>query len=800
MSEKIRLHQLAKELGVSSAEIVEFCHKLGLKDIKTHASTVDEQTANQIKAKYKKPPVKKPSKPTEQPEKKPGVSQKSDKVKKDEISLAAPPVKPVEKTIPPSKPTQPQSEPSRAEVKPIYSARPTSVPEAKPVVEPSSKPPVSTPTPQLTPKKPTPAVKPKYVQIPRAETPRTARRKEQVRILEPKRPVPPAPAPSPAPVITPSKPAVDEIPPKPWRKVQIGLSPTLHQLATKLDVKVNDLIKKAMQHKWMISINQRLDETTAKTLASSFGVELELIDTESEDYLLTEELDEADAQYSEPRAPVVTIMGHVDHGKTSLLDAIRKTNVTEDEFGGITQHIGAYDVSVSGKDIVFLDTPGHEAFTAMRARGAKVTDLVVLVVSAVEGVMPQTVEAIHHAQAAQVPILVAVNKIDLPEANPIRVKQQLMEHNLVPEEWGGKTIFVEVSAKKKIGIEQLLEMILLEAEMLELKGNPRRRAVGVVIEARLDKGRGPIATVLVQNGTLKIGDAFVCGLSHGKVRAMFNDKGQPIHKAGPAKPAEVIGFSAVPAAGDRFQAVSDERIAKAVCAKRLLERREKELHQRHHVTLDDLYTRVKAGEIKELLIILKADVQGSLEALQSALLKQSTDEIQLRIIHSAVGAITESDVLLASASDAIIVGFNVRPEPKAVELAAQEKVDIRIYRIIYEAISEIRAALVGMLEPEYREVVQGRAEIRQVFKTPKLGNVAGCYVSSGKISRNAKIRLIRDNVVIHEGNIASLRRFKEDVREVTEGYECGILLENYNDIREKDWIEAFVLEEIPRKL
>jgi translation initiation factor IF-2 len=632
---------------------------------------------------------------------------------------------------------------------------------------------------------------------------------EPIKIVAAPKPVPKrAPAPTQAPVVAPApseEPAVVTPKPvvvkeeKPLKKIQIGISPTLHQLATKLDVRVNDVIKKAMLHKWMIPINHRLDEPTAKTLAADFGFDLEFIDTESEDFLLIEQETE-ETQYTEPRAPVVTIMGHVDHGKTSLLDAIRKTHVTEGEFGGITQHIGAYDVSVNNKDVIFLDTPGHEAFTAMRARGAKVTDIVVLVVSAVEGVMPQTVEAIHHAQAAQVPILVAVNKIDLPDANIMRVKQQLMEHNLVPEEWGGKTIYVEVSAKKKIGIEKILEMLLLEAEMLELKGNPRRHAVGAVVEARLDKGRGALATVLVQNGTIKVGDAFVCGISHGKVRAMFDDKGQVIHTAGPSKPAEIIGFSAVPEAGDRFQVVADDRIAKAVCAKRLIEKREQALRQRHHITLDELYIRVQTGEVKELLMIIKADVQGSLEALQTALLKQSTEEIQLRVIHAAVGAITESDVLLASASDAIIIGFNVRPEAKAIDLAKLEKVDIHLYRIIYEAISQIRDAMVGMLEPEYKEVSLGKAEIRQIFKTPKLGTVAGCYITSGKILRNAKVRLIRDSVVIYEGNIGSLRRFKDDAREVQEGFECGILLENYNDIREKDIIEAYTLEEVPREL
>ncbi|MDI6783375.1 MAG: translation initiation factor IF-2, partial [bacterium] len=682
MSVKIRLHQLAKELGITSQAMVEFCLSVGV-EVKSHASTVDDETAVLIKEEYAKKHA-------------PAV-----------VSSGFAPKKPVE----PVK----KAEPAKLAVAPT------------PVPAPAA---VSVPTPSVQPV---------------VEVPKLAVVKET----------------------------------KPLKKKQIGISPTLHQLATRLDVKVNDLIKKAMLHKWMISINDRLDEPTAKTLAADFGFDLEFIDTESEEFLLTEESTE-ETQYTEPRAPVVTIMGHVDHGKTSLLDAIRKTHVTEGEFGGITQHIGAYDVSVRSKDVIFLDTPGHEAFTAMRARGAKVTDIVVLVVSAVEGVMPQTVEAIHHAQAAQslprsigVSILVAVNKIDLPDANIMRVKQQLMEHNLVPEEWGGKTIYVEVSAKKNIGIDKLLEMLLLEAEMLELKSNPKRHALGAVVEARLDKGRGALATVLVQNGTLNLGDAFVCGVSHGKVRAMFDDKGQPIAQAGPSKPAEVIGFSAVPEAGDRFQVVADDRIAKAVCLKRMIEKREQSLRQRHHITLEELYARVQAGEVKELLMIIKADVQGSLEALQAALLKQSTDEIQLRVIHAAVGAITESDVLLASASDAIIIGFNVRPEPKAIDLAKQEKVDIHLYRIIYEAISQIRDAMVGMLEPEYKEVSLGRAEIRQIFKTPKLGTIAGCYLTQGKIMRNAKVRLIRDSVVIHEGNIGSLRRFKDDVKEVVEGFECG---------------------------
>ncbi|MFB3895002.1 MAG: translation initiation factor IF-2 [bacterium] len=744
MSEKIRIHQLAKDLGIPSQEMVEFCKSIGV-EVKSHASTVDEDTVVLIKGEYAKKHAPKPAPKPAEPPKKP---------------VAPPPVKPAPAPAKPPKPVTPQ--PAKPVMKPagkpVTVHTPVSAPTAKPAAKPVSKP-VETPAPK-------PAGKP----VPKP--------------VEVQAPVPPAPV---------------EEKPKILEKVKIGVSPTLHQLATKLDLRVNDLIKKAMVHKWMISINQRLDDTTAKTLAEEFGYDLEFVDTESEEFLLTEEETE-EAKYTEPRAPVVTIMGHVDHGKTSLLDAIRKTHVTEGEFGGITQHIGAYDVSVQGKDVIFLDTPGHEAFTAMRSRGAKVTDIVVLVVSAVEGVMPQTVEAIHHAQAAQVTIMVAINKIDLPDSNPMRVKQQLMEHNLVPEEWGGKTIIVEVSAKKKLGIDKILEMILLEAEMLELKANPKRHAIGTVVEARLDKGRGALATVLVQNGTLKVGDAFVCGLSHGKVRAMFNDKGQPIQKAGPAKPAEVIGFSMVPEAGDRFQVVEDERIAKAVCAKRVVERRELELRRRHHITLDELYTRVQSGEVKELLIIIKADVQGSLEALQAALLKQSTEEIQLRVIHAAVGAITESDILLASASDAIVIGFNVRPEAKAIELAKFEKVDIHLYRIIYEAISQIRDAMVGMLEPEYKEVTIGRAEIRQVFKTPKLGTVAGCYITSGKIQRSAKARLIRDNVVVHEGNIGSLRRFKDDVREVQEGFECGILLENYNDIHEKDFIEAFIMEEIPREL
>ena len=489
-------------------------------------------------------------------------------------------------------------------------------------------------------------------------------------------------------------------------------------------------------------------------------------------------------------------MGHVDHGKTSLLDAISNTRVTQQEAGGITQHIGAYQVSVDGKIITFLDTPGHEAFTTMRARGAKVTDIAILVVAADDGVMPQTIEAINHAKAANVPIIVAINKMDKPDGNADRVKQELTEHGLLPEDWGGDTICVPISAIRQEGIDNLLEMVLLVAEMQELKANPNRRAKGTVVEAKLDKGRGPVATVLVQEGTLKVGDFVIAGTAYGRVRAMISDKGKRIKQAGPSTPVEILGFSDVPEAGDILFDVEDEKFAKQVVEERKNKIKESQITSAQKVSLDELFDKIKEGELKDLNIIIKADVQGSVEAVKQALTKLSNDEVRIRAIHSGVGAITESDIMLASASNAVVIGFNVRPEPTARAAAEKEKIDIRLYRIIYDAIEDMEAAIKGMLEPKYREAVIGHAEIRTIFKVPGVGSVAGCYVADGKVTRNSHTRLIRDGVVVHEGRIQSLKRFKDDVKEVNAGYECGIGIENFNDIKEGDIIEAFIMEEV----
>jgi translation initiation factor IF-2 len=508
---------------------------------------------------------------------------------------------------------------------------------------------------------------------------------------------------------------------------------------------------------------------------------------------------EAEPRNLKPRAPVVTVMGHVDHGKTSLLDAIRQTNVIEGEAGGITQAIGAYHVHVKDRDIVFLDTPGHEAFTAMRARGAKVTDIVVLVVAADDGVMEQTVEAINHSRSAGVPIIVAVNKIDKPNATPDRIKQELAQHNLTSEEWGGDALFADISAKKKIGIENLLELILLQADVLELKADPDRPARGIVIEAKLDKGRGPVATVLIQEGTLREGDAFSAKTEYGRVRAMIDDQGRRVKEAGPSMPVEVIGFSSVPQAGSEFIGVEDEKKAKNISEYWVRKEREKELAASSKITLEQLYQRIKEGA-KDLNVILKADVQGSLEALSEALNKLSTDEIKLKLIHSSTGAVTETDVMLASASDAIILGFKVRPDARVVEIAEKEGVEIKLYDVIYNAINDIHDAMEGLLEPEFKEVVQGRAEVRETFRIIKVGTVAGCHVTDGKIPRSAKVKLVRDGVVLYDGKIASLKRFKDDAKEVAAGMDCGLGIEGYNDIRVGDVIEAYIMEQIERKL
>ncbi len=587
---------------------------------------------------------------------------------------------------------------------------------------------------------------------------------------------------------------------KPRKKVvKIQEGCTIKEFAEVIGQKVGDVIKKLMAMGIMATQNQPMDMDAALLMAEEYGVKAEIANIESAEDVLTEVVDAAETMVARP--PVVTIMGHVDHGKTSLLDSIRETNVVSREAGGITQHIGAYQVSLKGRDITFLDTPGHAAFTAMRARGAQVTDIVVLVVAADDGVMPQTREAVSHAKAAGVPIIVAINKIDKPDAKPDRVKQELAEFELTPEEWGGQTIFCEVSAKKKIGIEHLLEMILIQADVLELKANPDKMARGAVIEAKLDRGRGPVATVLVQSGTLKVGDFFVTGAQFGKVRALINDKGERIESAGPSRPAEVIGFASVPLAGDRFAVIEEERKARQIAELRQTKQRSTEMGSLKKVTLEDLHSQIQEGMVKELNIVIKADVSGSAGAIVDSLEKLSTAAVKLKVIHSSVGAITETDVMLAAASNAIIIGFSVRAEPKATELAQREGVDIRLYNIIYNAIDDIKAAMEGLLEPTLKERILGRAEVRQTFHVSKIGTIAGSYVIDGVMTRqNDGVRVLRDNVLVYTGKLHSLKRFKDDAREVQTGYECGIGIENFNDLKVGDIIEAYVIDKVAAKL
>jgi len=579
------------------------------------------------------------------------------------------------------------------------------------------------------------------------------------------------------------------------RVIRISEVISVGDLARVMGVKAGEVIKKLMGLGMMATINQILDADTAALVASEFDHQVENVAFDVETALGVDHQVEGPESAFQPRPAVVTIMGHVDHGKTSLLDAIRSTNVTAQEAGGITQHIGAYHVVVDGRGVTFLDTPGHEAFTAMRARGAKVTDIVVLVVAADDGVMPQTIEAINHARAAEVPIIVAINKIDKHDANVEKVKKGLAEHGLVSEEWGGEAIFAPVSARTKEGIPHLLEMLLLQADLLELKANPEKLARGTIIEAKLDRGRGPVATVLVQEGTLRVGDPFVCGVYHGRVRAMIDDRGRQIEEAPPALPVEILGLQGVPQAGDSFVALTDEAKARQVAEYRRGKQRESELVKTSKVSLEDLYDQIKTGDVKELKIVLKADVQGSVEALAEAMGRLSTDEVKLRVIHGSVGGITESDVLLAAASNAIVIGFNVRPELKAANLAAQEGVDVRLYTVIYDAMADIKAAMEGLLEPTYREQIHGRVEVREIFNIRGVGTVAGCYVSAGKIQRSSLVRLLRDQVVVHEGKLGSLKRFKDDVREVSAGYECGLALEGFQDVKVGDVVEAY--ERVP---
>ena len=702
----------------------------------------------------------------------------------ERVTLPAPPVSPAPQTLrpapppsvrtpPPMRPAPPRREPPRPAIEP---PRPMMAAAQAPDLAALEAPTAPVILPPLEPLVPFPP----ETRIPVRE------REREIPLVRPK----PEPVAPPAP-----PPAVPKV-----LKIGGGMSPK--ELAEKMSATASDVIKRLIKLGVLATINTSVDFETIGKVAPQFGYSVER--ASAEELIEIEEAAEVeDPKLLRPRAPVVTVMGHVDHGKTSLLDAIRHTNVIATEAGGITQHIGAYDVEVPGhavNRVVFLDTPGHEAFTAMRARGAQATDIVVLVVAADDGVMPQTVEAVNHAKDAKVPILVAINKIDKPNVDPNRIKQQLAEYGLVPEEWGGETIFISVSAKRREGIENLLDNLLVLAEVQELKANPDKPGRGVVIEAQLDKGRGPVATVLVQSGSLRVGDAVVAGLHHGRVRAMINDKGKKLPEAGPVTAVEILGLSGVPLAGDNFAVVGGERKARQIAMARQEMHRQETMVAQPRVTLDDLHQRIQQGEVKELRLIIKGDVQGSVEPLQDSLQRVGTGQVVVKTIHSSVGAITESDVMLAAASNAIIIGFNVRPEPKAQKLAGREKVDIRLYTVIYDAINQVKAALEGLLEPQYVERALGRVEVRQVFTVSKVGTIAGSYVVDGKVVGNASVRVVRDGRVAHEGKIASLRRFKDDVREVLSGMECGIGLANFNDIHQGDVLEVFEVEEIAPKL
>ena len=580
--------------------------------------------------------------------------------------------------------------------------------------------------------------------------------------------------------------------------IEIGETITVKELCEKLGKPTNDVIKNLIFLGVMAGVNQEIDFSTAEKLCEKYEVLVEKKEEGTELEAFEEETDVVEENLVK-RPPIVTIMGHVDHGKTSLLDAIRHAKVTASEAGGITQHIGAYTVSLNGEKITFLDTPGHEAFTAMRARGAQVTDIVILVVAADDGIMPQTKEAINHCKAADVPMIVAINKIDRPGANVDRVKQELTEHGLVSEDWGGDTICVPVSAKTGENLESLLEMVLLTAEMQELQADPNRKAKGTVIEAKLDKGRGAVASLLIQNGTLNVGDSILVGSTYGRIRAMFDDRGKKIKSAGPSIPVEILGLSEVPAAGDRFIVCKDEKTARNMADLRKQKIKADSHQASNRVSLEDLYSQIQEGKVKELAIVVKADVQGSVEAIRQSLEKLSTDDVKVRVIHGAVGAITETDVTLAAASNALIIGFNVRPDGNATAQSEKESIEIKTYRIIYDAIEDVKSAMIGMLEPEYKEVVNGKAEVRMTYKISNVGTIAGCYVIDGKIVRNSEVRVIRDGIVIFESTLASLKRFKDDAKEVAKGYECGLSIEKFNDLKEGDIIESFTMEAIKRK-
>lgn len=753
----MRVYELAKNLGYDSRSFVEELAREGIV-VRSHMSTVDDETAELVVALFSQEAVQ--VKVQEEEKEKARQSAAAEKAPKKEAVQAAP----EEETAAPAPDKEKSAEKSKAPRSGKDAQAETAAAPAPPAIEapaPKKEAPVRN---QAAPRQPPPPPR-ERVAAPAGAAQVAAPREKPVR--------------------------------RHGGRVRIAETITVKELAEKISVKATEVIKELMKRGQMTTINQMIDHNTAMAVSEAFGYEVEISKDNIEDLLIQQEDKAEDLR---PRAPVITIMGHVDHGKTRLLDAIRQANVMEGEAGGITQHIGAYRVTTDKGTAVFLDTPGHEAFTAMRARGARVTDLVIIVVAANEGVMPQTREAIDHAKAAGVPIMVAMNKMDLADANPDRVKQQLSTLGLIPEGWGGDTVYSEVSAKENIGIDDLLDVAILQAELMELKANPNRPANGVVVEAKLDRGRGPVATVLVQHGTLGVSDNFVAGKWSGKVRALLDDQGRKLKSAGPSTPVEILGFAGVPEAGDTFTVLEDEKMAREISAKRQQRERIAALMASARVSLESFMESAGESGTKELRLILKADVQGSIEALKESLGKLGNDEVGVNVLHSAVGGITETDVMLAAASAAVIVGFNVRPTPGATEVAKREKVDVRLYSVIYDAIDEVKLALEGILEPVRREVVRGHAEIRELFHVPNVGTVAGCYVSDGHIHRNSSVRLIRDNVVIYTGRISSLRRFKDDVNEVQSGYECGIGIEKYNDIKQGDIIEPYVTEEISRTL
>jgi translation initiation factor IF-2 len=856
---KIKVIELAKELGVTSKDLILAAEEMGQKGVRA-MTPLDTTLANNLRVKLGKGrELPEESKPKRVPRPKSVAADGSTPVTKlaprsrkkgvaGEEETVPVELKPAATIVKPKPaPVTTEAEPETPEVsspvaevtaEPIPVLVPPPTPEVEPIVPPMPKPLLTPPVPPAPPqtRKPEPKIVPFRPLERPAPPPRQGPRQpfSPPRItVSPPRPAAPPPPPRPAvsrpaaaaapPVVEPSPPAVEPIvagptvveespapvvtvaaappPPAPApvevkrELIRVPESVTVAELAEKMRRKSGEVIKALLELGVMATVNELLDPTAAKLVADRFSFDLEIRSVEGD--VVDEE--DADSTQRELRPPVVTVMGHVDHGKTSLLDAIRRTKVAEKEFGGITQHIGAYQVMTSHGKVTFLDTPGHEAFTAMRARGAQATDIVILVVAADDGVMPQTVEALNHARAANVPIIVAVNKIDKPEADADRVKRELSNHGLVPEDWGGQTIFVGTSAKRGDGIDQLLEMTALQAEILELRANPNRAAKGVIIESRLDRGRGPVATALIQNGTLRESDAVVVGAYSGRIRALLDPMGKKTRSAGPSDAVEILGLSGVPSAGDVLVAVSDERKARQIAAMRL-ERDKGKGKTATRITLEGLHKQIQTGEVKELRLILKADVQGSVEALGESLERLSTDEVKLKVIHSSVGAINESDVMLASASNAIVLGFNVKTEPKAVTQAQINGVDVRNYNVIYEAINDLRAALAGMLAPEIRETALGRAQVRQIFVISKLGPICGSYVQEGKFVRNAKVRVRRGETVVGEGLVTSLKRFKDDVREVLAGQDCGIGVDAVPGIQSGDILEAYTTEEVARTL